>query len=767
MNGATEATLAELLAEAKAMNANLVTLTRLSNSANNALGSSANNASRNVNNLSNSAQSASRNLDILATAGNLISGVFQTIGSLIGGLVGGITATVKGLYNFSLKAAEGTARLSDFYDSFRNLPFGIGMLMGILADFQRQTEKLLDVYRNITTAGAAFNGNLALLRTAATRGSLTLDEFARVTRSNSEIFSTMGGNVDAGVMKFTEAQNRLMNRYGGQLLGLGLTAEGAANMLGIFMNNAGRLDRQEMQNSDVVAQGVLNMTMQMDAYSKLTGKNREQLEAEMKKKSFDAAWKTFTAGMGPEQAASALAAIELAIAKGGEGAGDMVKQMFMTGGAITTPMTEGAQQFMVQTQGAGEEFVRTFHDSVLNMQAGSREQLTTQMEAVRRLGIAYNDFIGPMGNMGAVLSIQGNKFVNNTALMNTALVDARRTEAEQRKAIDEVLKQQAAQGKGTAKSAAEAELAVRNFGLNLNNIINSALAPFIEIAQKFSTSFLNYLIPVATSLANWLGTQLTAIKQAYGEGGFTAAFQQILKSLGDGVDTVIAKFKPTWDAIKPQVLGAMESTWNFVKPYLAKAFDGLVEFIKPYFMRGVQYLFDEMKGYLYDITGGRFGTDKNRSAMTREFDFQQALIDSIKRGAGGNALTASDIAGISKAKEIQQRLIDEEKRYIGMSKEQKSNYQMPEIRHGGTIGMTGSWWEKESATLNVQAGESVVTQDQMRQIVDTASQSGLADAINRLNNMTAELIKATKQVAANTAATVDATKSLSGNLWAT
>jgi hypothetical protein len=33
--------------------------------------------------------------------------------------------------------------------------------------------------------------------------------------------------------------------------------------------------------------------------------------------------------------------------------------------------------------------------------------------------------------------------------------------------------------------------------------------------------------------------------------------------------------------------------------------------------------------------------------------------------------------------------------------------------------------------------------------------------------MTAELVKATKQVAANTAATVDATKSLNGNLWAT
>ena len=80
--------------------------------------------------------------------------------------------------------------------------------------------------------------------------------------------------------------------------------------------------------------------------------------------------------------------------------------------------------------------------------------------------------------------------------------------------------------------------------------------------------------------------------------------------------------------------------------------------------------------------------------------------------------------------------------------------------------MTGSWWEKESGNLNIQAGESVVTQDQMRQIVDTASQSGLAEAMNRLNNLTAELVRATKQVAENTAANVSATKGLNGNMWA-
>lgn len=767
MNGATEATLAELLAEAKAMNANLVTLTRLSSQANNATSSSANTAARNINTLGQSAQNASTSLNVLATAGSLISGVFNTIGSLIGGLIGGITSTVRGLYQFSLKAAEGTARVSDFYDSFKNLPFGIGTLMGVLADFQRQNEKLLDTYRQITTSGASFSGSLALIRDMATRGSLTLDEFSRVTRANSEIFATMGGNVDRGVNKFIDVQGVLMRKFSGQLLGMGLTAEDTANMLSIFMNNAGRMDRQEMANSDVVAQGVLNMTTQMDAYAKITGKSREALENEMKKKSFDAAWKTFTAGMGPEQAASALAAVELAVSKGGEGAGDALKQMFMTGGTVNTPLTEGAQNFFVQTQGGADQFLSAMFNSVQNMTAGSREQLRVQMEAVRQLGINYNNFIGPMGEMGAVLSLTGNKFINNQALMNTALVEGRRSEIQQRAAVDEALKKQKEQSSGTAATASQAELAMRNFGLQLNSIITNALAPFMSIAQKFAGAFVNELIPLATKLANWLGGELSKIQAAYGKDGFAGAFSQLLKSLGEGVDNAINAFKPTWDKIKPQVLGAIESTWNFVKPYLAKAFDNLIEFVKPYFMRGVQYIFDEVKGMLYDTTGGRAGWDRNRSAMKREFEFQQGVIDQVTKDAGANPLTVDQIAAIAKAKGVQQRLSDEEKRYMGLSKEQKASYQMPEIRHGGTLGMTGSWWEKESANLSVQAGESVVTKDQMRQIVDTASQSGLAESINRLNSMTAELVRATKQVASNTAATLDATKSLSGNLWAT
>jgi hypothetical protein len=87
-------------------------------------------------------------------------------------------------------------------------------------------------------------------------------------------------------------------------------------------------------------------------------------------------------------------------------------------------------------------------------------------------------------------------------------------------------------------------------------------------------------------------------------------------------------------------------------------------------------------------------------------------------------------------------------------------------RHAGTIGMTGNWWEKADTTVNIQQGESVVTQSQMDQIVNTASQNGVAQALQQLNSLTAQLLRQAKDTAENTRLTHEATRRLDGNLFA-
>jgi hypothetical protein len=80
--------------------------------------------------------------------------------------------------------------------------------------------------------------------------------------------------------------------------------------------------------------------------------------------------------------------------------------------------------------------------------------------------------------------------------------------------------------------------------------------------------------------------------------------------------------------------------------------------------------------------------------------------------------------------------------------------------------MTGNWWEKSDALLNVKAGESVVTPEQMAQITG-GGQENLILSISQLNNMTAQMLLAMKQTAEYTKRNYDAIKAIDGNQFAT
>jgi len=60
----------------------------------------------------------------------------------------------------------------------------------------------------------------------------------------------------------------------------------------------------------------------------------------------------------------------------------------------------------------------------------------------------------------------------------------------------------------------------------------------------------------------------------------------------------------------------------------------------------------------------------------------------------------------------------------------------------------------------------VATQDQIKQIVDFASQNGSSNELSRLNTLMSQLVKETQRVADNTARNVQATKELNGNMFA-
>ena len=252
MNGATEATLAELVAVAQSMNANLVTLQRLASQGGGSGGTSpAGGAASGLSAISAAAGPAKVALGALSVAGNMISGLFSFMGNIIGKVISGLTNTAANLFNFAKQAAAGTAKLSDFYDAFRDLPFLIGTVASIFADVIRYSEGLLTTYQNLTKYGASFSGDLFKMAQAATRGFMSLDEFSKVVRTNSDVLSTLGGDVDKGMNKFVDIQNKLLgpgSQYSKSLLGLGYTASDTADMLSSVINQQGNLNKKELAN---------------------------------------------------------------------------------------------------------------------------------------------------------------------------------------------------------------------------------------------------------------------------------------------------------------------------------------------------------------------------------------------------------------------------------------------------------------------------------------------------------------------------------------
>lgn len=759
MNGATEATLAELLAVAQAMNANLVTLQRLANQGgggSNPVGGAASGLSA----VSAAAGPARVALGALSVAGNMISSLFSAMGNIIGKVVSGLVNTAGNLFNFAKQAAAGTAKLSDFYDAFRDLPFLVGTVASIFADIVRYSEGLLATYRDLTKYGASFSGDLFKMANAATRGFMSLDEFSKVVKTNSDVLSTLGGDVDKGMNKFVDIQNKLLgpgSQYSKSLLGLGYTASDTADMLSAVINQQGNLNKKELANNDMVAASVNNIAKEMDLYSKVTGKSREELEKELKKKSFDAAWKQFTAGMDPEQAASAALAYEKAVATGGQGAGDLLRQMFMTGGEISTPITDASKQFYVQTNGAAENYVRAMYESALNLKTGSQEQLEEQLRAGRDIGRAYADFIGPMGKTAGLFSVMNNNYVNNAALMTSNMKFSKLTNDEISKMAIEAAKKQKDATVGSAANLSQAQINIKSFGVMIMNLVNMFIGPIAGKLAEFGSDITDALLPMMKNVTMWFTTAFTDLQKSYADGGFVGLIKKFGEKLMEGTTNVWTFIKPIW--------------LEHIQPALENAFKSIMDFLQPYFKSAMDQLSDMLNAWVYQLPGGKrfFGAeDPEVRAKRRRYETLIAeddakikqlkeLIEANKAAMGDSRRTDVEPYKI-KIEELERQLIAAE------NKRKATGELKP--RHSGTIGMTGSWWEKEDAALNIQAGESVVTESQMDQIVNTASQKGLAEAIQRLNSTQNTMVAVLKQIANASERNVAATKDLNGNLWA-
>ena len=511
--------------------------------------------------------------------GGALTGV---IGGALNGLLAGIGAVVGTLPGLAKELAFGGQQLTDFA---QHLPIpGLASLTNVL-DQQAGT------FRELSNIGAGFGNNMFELTKIAGEAAIPQKDFAALIAENTVGMRIFGGTVQDGAKRFAGLSKELrQSPIGQRMMELGFTSQDLnENFLSYseMMQVSGR--RSNMTNKQLI-DGSLKYSSELDKISRLTGKSRKDLEAEMKSKNLDIRR-------------------QMAINKHGEEFGLRLQQLSATSPqleAALLDMADGvANDPLTQQLMANNETFRTQAQNIQNMTA---EQAAEFAVNVGKDGMKFAKTLGDAG-VQAAMAAGGSaaEYLQVTGQLQ-------RAQTTQEGATD---KEQGARDALTAKLMTFAETVATIQGKIQAAFVDSGifkdasdmianLIPSGEEAKtmfdKLSTEFTDNVLPSITKTWEWLkGDGLTMMKNGVTkfiasitdlfmgekipnepggsrggqrEGGIIATMSSMFSTLSD-----------LWTKHKPAITDFFEKLFtnpkklfiDTIKPLLSSAFSSIFE----------------------------------------------------------------------------------------------------------------------------------------------------------------------------------------------
>lgn len=414
---------------------------------------------------------------------------------------------------------NGNATSSQLFGAMGTLPGPIGLVfkgMSTIAGFQ---EEAMAQYQNMSKAGINFGGSLTEMRKAAGDTQMTLAEFASFMKENGQTMALFGGTANEGAKAFRKLSNELLTSEAGvNLKALGYTTNEVNQGMANYIAMTGGRTKDELKNSKEILNGTQNYLEQLDRLADVTGKSRDQIQAELKQKQDTADMELYKASLSVEDREKFTAVYNDALTKYGQGAADNVLAAAQ-GRAVTT---EAGKKYAalapMATRALQDQYAAT-------MKYGEKSAQARQAEDQARLNnrTEFSRFSGTLASATDLL--KGNEAAARQSARDTA------TGMTTQKALTEAEKKREdnrkAQQESQAKSMAQAETNLKEFSSTLINFIS----PFVAVLTPV-ISALSYLTPVIAGVAAVMVALKTAAaaRNVLGGGGIRGA----LGSFGGG-----------------------------------------------------------------------------------------------------------------------------------------------------------------------------------------------------------------------------------------
>jgi len=639
MNGATEATLAELLRVAQAQNANLEALNQLMAGRGSGGGAAAN--------LTQNIGAVSSGFSIIGAAASVVGSAFEMLGNVVGKVVDGIGNTIKGLKDFTLKAMEGTAKMSDLFAAFDKLPFFIGELFGFAKSLIGIVEKMTDDYIALSRSGASFTGSLTEMRTIAAGLSLSFGDLKDITMKNSQVFAAASGDVGTGVRKFANAMKELMgpdSTLKSDLYGLGVTSKEAAE----YMTTMIQTNQVNFRNGQITGGQLAVQTKEyienLDQLSRLTGVHRDQLNAMVKKQEDDTLFVNFRDQQSEAAQKFIKESLLMAEAMGmGQKNIDNVLKPMMRGvpATATAAMAEFARATNFTSIGLADTLQKLMTSTAPMSEKLSVFQKSLMTVAAGGASVA-NQFGSMLGGIDSYQKLTNQSMVamsRRNMLSQEEIVkqqEAAKKNSEQQQSLMKFHENMTAMGNNIQLGFAQMIGVVTPdllkagtaLGEGLGSFVNSALTWFTKNYKSIKdgwdtivTVFTTYILPPLQKIGAWFGETFTQLAGANN----WSQFWNILKERGrDGFDSLWNALKPLWyDTVKPTLLKVFNSLYDYLQPIISRMFDRLMDKIG-----------DKISNWVHESTFGLLGTSTKEIAPQRaveeaRYNYEQKNKESI------------------------------------------------------------------------------------------------------------------------------------------
>ena len=359
--------------------------------------------------------------------------------------------------------------------TFNNIPVIGGMLATVFGAVAGAADKLYTSFRTAGSVGASFGGDIIEMGKYASNAGLTFEQYGQVISKNGEALAYLGGTTTEGAKKLSKFTATLKSTgLQDELARIGYSSEDIANGMA---QTAGRLAKAGLtrgMSDEKIAAVTAGYLQNLDAVSRMTGKNKDALQAEADARMADSQYRLMLAKLDPKGAAN-LEQLMSSIPKEHQAG---LKEIMATGTAVSKE-AQAAMYYMNQT---GQNTVE-LGEQMRRSGTLTKEQVTTfdkarkaearQMAEEAKQGVGL---ISTLGNFGD--SVQQAYTVG---IMNAATQkDLTEIEAEQAKE-----KAKAAELEKTAMDPAKL-LQFQQTIAETSNRFNETLA---NVLPKLQTAF--------------------------------------------------------------------------------------------------------------------------------------------------------------------------------------------------------------------------------------------------------------------------------------